>query len=78
MSRPVRVRASEDVHMWLSGFTSAGLGQLLTQVYLEQQAQADIPTEGHRKPKKARATADKGKSTGQKRNNKSTKSIGTE
>lgn len=45
MSRPVRVRASEDVHMWLSGFTSAQLGQLLAQVYAQQQAQADIPTE---------------------------------
>lgn len=78
LSRPVRVRASVEVHEWLRGFTSAELGQLLAQVYAQQQAQADTPTEAHRKPSKARATADKGKSTGQKRNNKSTKPISTE
>ena len=40
--------------------------------------QAGMPLQPHRKPSKARATADKGKSTGQKRNNKSTKPISTE
>lgn len=61
VSRPVRVRASAQVHDWLRGFTAAELGQLLTQVWQQEAGQG---LQGHRKPRKARARAAEGSSRG--------------
>lgn len=62
LSKPVRVRASVAVHDWLKGFTSTELGQLLEQVYAQQQAHAGAatPTAAPKKPRKPRATATAG------------------
>jgi hypothetical protein len=55
-SKPVRVRASVEVHEWLKGMNAAQVGEVLTRAYRDAQ-------QGHRKAVKVLPNAAEGPST---------------